>query len=67
MLSYSDENWGDEDILVKLAKQTVIGSKGLPVGIQISTLPFEDEKCLGIMKVIEELVGMDHLPLYEPK
>lgn len=65
--SYTDEFWGDHDIIVKEGKKCMEGSEGLPVGIQVSTLPFQDEKCLGVMKVISDLIGLDHLPLKEPK
>ena len=28
-------------------------SSGMPVGIQISTLPFKDELCINVMKQLE--------------
>lgn len=37
-------------------KETAKGSAGLPVGIQIIGLPFEDEKVLGFMKNLEKEV-----------
>eukprot|EP01015_Nassula_variabilis_P022906 TRINITY_DN4237_c0_g1_i3.p1 TRINITY_DN4237_c0_g1~~TRINITY_DN4237_c0_g1_i3.p1 ORF type:complete len:394 (-),score=61.88 TRINITY_DN4237_c0_g1_i3:89-1270(-) len=45
------------DMFFKQAEKAMRGSKGLPVGVQISTLPFEDEKCLKIMKILEENLG----------
>jgi Asp-tRNA(Asn)/Glu-tRNA(Gln) amidotransferase A subunit family amidase len=33
-------------------KETAKGSAGLPVGIQVIGLPFEDEKVLGFMKML---------------
>lgn len=50
------------DYFDKLARRSLIDAEGLPVGIQISTLPFEEEKCLAIMKEIEDVVGFHELP-----
>lgn len=30
------------------------GSVGLPISIQVSALPYQDEKALAVMKIIEE-------------
>lgn len=35
----------------------MLGSAGLPVGVQVVTLPNKDELCLNVMKQIEEHVG----------
>ena len=32
------------------------GAVGLPVSVQVATLPAEEEKCLNIMKDIEDYV-----------
>ena len=45
----------NDDISTKL-KETVKGSAGMPVGIQVVGLPFEDEKVLGFMKSLEKEV-----------
>ena len=29
-------------------------SIGLPIGFQLCTLPNQDEKCLGIMKIVDD-------------
>jgi len=42
-----------KDKLVQLSKQTMKGSEGLPIGVQVATLPFQDEKCLRVMKILE--------------
>ena len=34
-------------------------SKGLPVGVQVFTLPFEDEKALAVMKILEDVYKFD--------
>lgn len=31
-------------------------SEGMPVGVQVATLPFEDEKCVGFMKLLDNLL-----------
>ncbi|CDW75584.1 fatty-acid amide hydrolase 1-like [Stylonychia lemnae] len=38
-------------------------SQGLPIGVQVATLPNQDEKCLFIMELIEKLVGFNELSL----
>jgi len=47
----------------KLAKCCLRNAEGLPVGIQISTLPFEEEKCLAVMKQVEDIIGFRELPI----
>lgn len=44
------------DEMTQKLKETAKGSAGLPVGIQIIGLPFEDEKVLGFMKNLENEV-----------
>lgn len=36
-------------------RKAAAGSEGLPLAVQVITLPFQEEKCLGIMKVIENV------------
>ncbi len=42
------------DLMTTKLKESAKGSAGLPVGIQVIGLPFEDEKVLGLMKVLEK-------------
>jgi len=42
------------DWLYRLAVDAMKGTEGLPLGVQVLTLPFEDEKCLGIMKSLQD-------------
>jgi len=44
------------DMMTKKLEKSLEGSVGLPVGVHVSTLPWEEEKCLGIMMQIEEAV-----------
>ena len=51
-------------------KATVInseGSEGLPIGIQVCCLPFEDEKTIAAMKIIERLTPKPNTPLADVK
>lgn len=32
----------------------MIGSAGLPIGIQVASLPFHEEKIIQVMKVLEK-------------
>ena len=52
-----DEQYFDEpfdDHINKSILNTMKDSKGLPIGIQITSLPFEDEKALAVMKILED-------------
>ena len=55
-------NDGFEDHLTRVLRQDFVGSVGLPLGIQVIGLQYEDEKVLGVMKVIEDLVGFNPYP-----
>ena len=50
---YSDEKYG-EDPVTKSIRASLEGSEGLPIGVQISTLTYQDEKCLGVAKNIDQ-------------
>lgn len=39
-------------------RENMQGSCGLPVGIQVAGLPWKDEKVLGIMQYVENLLNM---------
>lgn len=51
-----DETYTDvhNDLLTKELRKAVLGSAGLPVGVQVVGLPYSDEKVLRVMKDIEE-------------
>jgi len=51
---YSEEDCRHRDILFRLSKKNMKGSIGLPVGVQVLSLPWEDEKCIAVMKILEE-------------
>ena len=54
------------DVMTKNCVQAMTGSKGMPMGIQVSTLPFQDEKCVAIMKHFQELTGFKkNLPVLD--
>ena len=44
------------DLITDICKRTVKGSTGMPVGFEVCSLPFRDEKALAIMKIIEQEV-----------
>jgi fatty acid amide hydrolase len=44
------------DIITKKIRENLEDSDGLPIGIQVSTLPNQDEVCLGIMKTIDSIL-----------
>lgn len=41
----------------RLASEVLRGSKGLPVGVQVMTLPSRDELCLRVMLELESALG----------
>lgn len=51
---YNDAKYGD-DLITKAIRKSLIGSEGLPMGIQVSTLSHQDEKCLGVAKNIDDV------------
>lgn len=53
---YNDPKYPNDN-MVRVARETLKGSAGLPLNIQVSTLPFHEEECLGIMKVIDEVLN----------
>jgi hypothetical protein len=46
-----DSHW--EDDLTKAIRRTVSTSAGLPVSVQVVSVPFSEEKVLGLAKKIE--------------
>jgi len=59
---YTDKDSKHNDKLTKQCNQAIEGSVGLPVNVQVMSLPWEDEKCLAVMKTIEGLVQFNELP-----
>lgn len=53
---------GIEDNLTRILRKDFVGSVGLPLGVQVIGLQYEDEKVLGVMKVIEDAVGFNPSP-----
>mmetsp|Transcript_20552 Transcript_20552/g.23744 ORF Transcript_20552/g.23744 Transcript_20552/m.23744 type:complete len:96 (+) Transcript_20552:1-288(+) len=51
-----------KDSHAKVFKKHVATSEGMPVAVQVCCLSGDDEKCLGIMKLISELIPFNHLP-----
>ena len=52
-----DEKCGkSQDFTEKKIAEDMRGTVGLPMGIQVATLPWQDEKCIAMMRIIEELV-----------
>jgi len=44
------------------ARRTVLGSEGLPVGVQVAALPWKDETALRVMKELEGKIGFKEQP-----
>lgn len=49
------------DIYTSKAAEVCKKSAGLPVAVQVATKPFQDEECLGLMRLIEQLIPFNHV------
>eukprot|EP01017_Pseudomicrothorax_dubius_P004355 TRINITY_DN10856_c0_g1_i1.p1 TRINITY_DN10856_c0_g1~~TRINITY_DN10856_c0_g1_i1.p1 ORF type:complete len:607 (+),score=108.03 TRINITY_DN10856_c0_g1_i1:28-1848(+) len=56
---YNNEDTNFTDRIFTDMVECLRGSVGMPIGVQVCTLPWEDEKCLGIMKQIEQYMKTD--------
>lgn len=54
---------GEKDLFVHYAKLTSADSVGLPVGIQVACLPYQDEQLAGVTRQFEALLPFSHIPL----
>lgn len=50
------ENYPTETFFQKNIKQAQVGSEGLPVGVQVVGLPWQEELVLRVMKDIDDEV-----------
>ncbi|KAL3087070.1 hypothetical protein niasHS_005309 [Heterodera schachtii] len=51
-----DTQWAtDGNILLKWMRSAAANSVGLPVGVQVVAMRWEEEKCLGLMNAIEAM------------
>jgi len=44
------------DMISRKMRDNMKGSKGMPLGVQVACLPFEEEKCMSLMRQLEEKV-----------
>jgi fatty acid amide hydrolase len=54
--SYGKGDCCHNDMLTKEADKCMKQSINLPIGVQIMTLPWQDEKCIELMKILEEKI-----------
>ena len=59
-----DENYPTDDKLFRMVKDGMKGTVGFPVGIQIIGRPWQEEKILGAMEVLQKL--RDDKKLFKP-
>ena len=50
------------DSFTRDAESTLHGAEGLPAGVQIATLPYQDEQCMRVMRDLEDALPFTHLP-----
>jgi fatty acid amide hydrolase len=58
--TYDDPYHNDK--ATRKSKESVKGAEGLPLAVQVITLPFQEELCLNIMKQIEKGVNFKAKP-----
>ena len=52
--NYKDPNFNDS--ITRSVKEVLAGSEGLPCGIQVTTMTYQDERCLGVAKQIDNIL-----------
>lgn len=64
-VAMSEERYdeGPKDGMSRRAQQVMLGASGLPIALQVAALPYEDEKALGVMKVLEDIFGFHKHPI----
>ena len=50
------------DPVTHMAKDSMVGSVGMPIGIQVVAPKWKDEQCLALMKVIDDSIGFKKKP-----
>lgn len=60
--TYETSGSKEHDLFHKKACESIKGSVGMPVSVCIYTLPWEDEKCIGIMRLLEDQIKFHELP-----
>eukprot|EP00929_Paragymnodinium_shiwhaense_P056690 TRINITY_DN28378_c0_g1_i1.p1 TRINITY_DN28378_c0_g1~~TRINITY_DN28378_c0_g1_i1.p1 ORF type:complete len:608 (-),score=147.85 TRINITY_DN28378_c0_g1_i1:102-1925(-) len=57
-----EENYesSERDDFTSFAKKATQGSAGLPVGVQVVTLPWRDEQCMGALHIVERLAKFSY-------
>ena len=51
------------DISTSAAKKCMEGSEGMPIALQVVSLPFKDEVVLGVMKIVEDIFQFHKHPI----
>jgi fatty acid amide hydrolase len=54
-----DDNYSD--MFTQKIRENLEDCEGLPIGIQVSTIANHDESCLGIMKVIDDILRIEKI------
>jgi len=60
--NYESSGCKEHDLFYKKACESMKGSVGMPVSVCVYTLPWEDEKCIGIMRQLESQLKFHELP-----
>jgi len=59
---YESAGCKERDIFHKKACSSIKGSVGMPISVCIYTLPWEDEKCVGVMRLLESQLQFHEFP-----
>jgi len=60
--NYESSGCKEHDLFYKKACESMKGSVGMPVSVCVYTLPWEDEKCIGVMRQLESQLNFHELP-----
>ena len=53
----------NKDKYTRKMKESLKATEGLPLGVQVTTLPYKEELCLNVMKQIENAIDFHELPI----
>ncbi len=50
---YTDNH---NDKITSYSRSNLLGSAGMPIAVQVSTMKWKDEECIAIMKILDDAV-----------
>lgn len=44
-----------KNFVLKIMREAAVGAVGLPLSVQVVTRPYQEEQCLAVMKLVEDV------------